>query len=130
MDNKRPRCLNACIIILIFNAVITETHNLLIFLKIIPIHSAFLQVVEFSVADTLVTAIPSFLAAYGLWCLKKWGWIAAMIGCGGYLHGMASLLTRAIATAQFNAMNIVSIYFIVFSFVLIGYLWQQKKVFI
>jgi uncharacterized membrane protein (DUF2068 family) len=129
MEIRRPRFLSVCTGVLVFNSLITEIHYLLILLKIIPIRGEYITVVEFAVADTLATAVPSFIGAYGLWRCKKWGWIATMIACGGYLHGMICLLTGAVSTGRFSAMNIVSVYFIVFSLFMIGYLWRQRELF-
>ena len=129
MNEKRPHLLTACIVLLVINAVITGVHYLLIYLKLIPIQGDLVRAMEFAAADTLVTTIPSFIGAYGLWHLKRWGWIVTMIASGGYLHGMLGLLTHSLMTSQYGAMNLISIYFILFSGVLIGYLWQQRKLF-
>jgi hypothetical protein len=129
MSKERPGILTLLIVLLTINALITGIHYILIFLKVIPIKGDIITVVEFTLADLVVAIIPSLIGAYGLWRLKTWGWVLAMILSGSYLHGMAVLLTRSVITSQYGFMNFVSIYFILFSVLLTIYLWQQRELF-
>jgi hypothetical protein len=115
--------------LLLVNSLVTEIHYALILFNIIPIRGAFERVWEFAIADTLATAIPSAIAAIGLLRLRTWGWIAALIACGGYLHGMASLLTNAATSGRITAMSFVSVYFIAFSLLTVAYLWRKRDLF-
>lgn len=116
-------------VLLVINAVITAIHYILIDIGKIPIKGDINVVMQFALADVIVTIIPSLVGAYGLWQLKKWGWMLAIIASGGYLHGMIALLTPSVVSVQYTIMNLVSIYFIIFSILLILYLWQQQKIF-
>jgi hypothetical protein len=125
--DKRPVVLTISLTLMVLNGLVTAIHYLLILLKVVVIHGEFVNVIDFAVADTIVTTVPSLLAAFGLWRYKRWAWIMAMVACGGYLHGMMSLLTQAVVTSRYSAMNFVSMYFTVFSLFLIVYLWRQKE---
>jgi protein-S-isoprenylcysteine O-methyltransferase Ste14 len=73
--------------------------------------------------------IPSLLGAFGLLRLKTWGWAAAILVCGGYLHGLIGLLTGAALTSGFNMMSMASVYIILFSIGFVIYLWRQRTMF-
>ncbi len=128
-QNRRPAVLSAFTVLLVLNATVTAVHYLLIFLRVIPIKGGIGTVVEFTFADAIVTVIPSFIAAYGLWRLRRWGLLLGVLLSGGYLHGMIALLARAVASSQYGVMNFVSIYFVLFSIILIVYLWNHQELF-
>lgn len=130
MVKKRPGVLTGFIVIMVINAVVTAIHYALIYQGVIPIKSLDMAgVVEFTYADIIATIIPSVVGAYGLWNLKKWGWALAMILSGGYLHGLIVLLTRSTVTSQFGMMNFVSIYILLFTMLMVAYLWQKRDLF-
>ncbi|HZD60206.1 MAG TPA: hypothetical protein VE439_07115 [Anaerolineae bacterium] len=130
MIKERPGLLNVFIIIMVFNALVTAIHYILIYQGVIQTKTLdMVGVVEFTYADIIANIIPSAIGAYGLWRLKVWGWALAMILSGGYMHGMIVLLTRAVATSQFGSMPFIAIYILMFSMLLITYLWQQRRLF-
>jgi uncharacterized membrane protein (DUF2068 family) len=76
----------------------------------------------------LVTVIPSLVAAVGLWHLKRWAWMLALIVSGVYFHGMVLLLGRSIK-GQLSSMSFISVYFIAFTALLVSYLWRMRHLF-
>lgn len=87
------------------------------------------RVKELAVADLVATVLPSAVGALGLWRLKAWGWVLAMLACGGYLHGLLVLLTCAALSSRFGPMSAVSVYLIAFSLIVVGYLWKHRRFF-
>ena len=129
MTTRRPGILTVLTILMAINAIIAGVHYALIYLDVIPIRGDVARVTEFALADTVVTIVPSLIAAYGLWQLRPWAWALTMMLSGGYLHGMVALLTEAAMASQFSAMSLVSVYFLLFSIVLLVCLWRQRRLF-
>jgi len=129
MTKERPGVMKAFIILMVINAIITSVHYILIYIGVIPIKGDMATVMEFALADAIVTVIPSVIGAYGLWQLKAWSLVPIMVLSGGYFHGMVVLLTQAVTKSKYGGMNFVSIYFIFFSILLIIYLWKKRELF-
>ncbi|MBI4734310.1 MAG: hypothetical protein HY779_05840 [Rubrobacteridae bacterium] len=128
---QRPRSLTVLTVVFLFNALLTAIHYALIFAGVIPVSDDMMTMVrEFTVADIVAVVIPSLVGAYGLLRFKAWGWAAAMLVCGGYLHGLVGLLTGAALTNELNMMSAVSVYIILFSVGFVAYLWRQRSRFV
>jgi len=87
-------------------------------------------VLEIATGDILVSVIPSFIAVYGLWQRRLWGWMMSFIVAGSYLHGQFVLRGRFYLNNQLDTMSFVSLYFIVFNLVMVYSLWVNKKMFL
>jgi len=97
---------------------------------VLPVKSMDIEsIADIAVADILVTVIPSLIAAYGLWGLKRWAWTLTMIISGGYFHGMVLLLARSLILGRYGSMTFVSVYVLVFTAALVLYLWKQRDLF-
>ena len=72
---------------------------------------------------------PIVVAAVGLWHLKMWAWMLALIVSGGYFHGMVLLLGRSVVKSQLSSMSFISVYFIAFTALLVSYLWRTRHLF-
>lgn len=114
---------------MVVNAIVAGVHYILIYVGVVSIKGEVATVTQSAFADLIVTIIPSIVGAYGLWQLKKWGWALCMVACGGYLPGMVALLTQAVAEARYGFMNLVSLYFLLSSVLLLIYLWQEREIF-
>ena len=125
----RDKLLSVVVIVLTANAAVTALHYILLFLDVIPIRGSEEAVVEFAVADGIGTILPSCLGAWGLWHLKAWGPVLALLAGGGYVHGMVVLLTRFATTGQGGAMPLVAVYFLAFRALLATVVWRRHHVF-
>ena len=83
----------------------------------------------YAIGDLPFVVVPSLVAAYGLWRLKKWGWMMALMIGAIYLHSMTVLIAEALIKDQRNPMFFVSIYFLVFAVGSIGYLIRSRSLF-
>ena len=128
-QRERPELLAILVAFLVINALVTGIHFQMIFMGVIPVKADIDSITEIALADILVTVIPSLIAAYGLWGLKRWAWMLTMIVSGGYFHGMILLLTRSVILGRYGSMTFVSLYFLLFTIVLVLYLWKERHIF-
>jgi hypothetical protein len=124
---RRPEILTILVVLLVLNAVVTGLHFILIFAGVLPADRSFAA--EVASADIPVTVIPSLVAAYGLWRRRTWSWPLTLIVSGGYVHGILLLLGRSVIREQYGSMSFVALYFIVFTAILVGYLWSHRELF-
>ena len=129
MGKQRPGLLTLFIVLAVIQAISGGLHYFLIFLGVIPVDVEITRVTEFAYPDIIVGVIPSLIGACGLWRLKLWGWMLTLVSSGGYLHGVIASLTYSIIKSEYRSMNLVSIYFILLSVLLISYLWQKRELF-
>jgi uncharacterized membrane protein (DUF2068 family) len=129
MSKERPGLLTLFAVLVFIQAISGGIHYILIYLGVIPADVDIARVTEFAFPDVIVGVIPSLIGTFGLWRLKLWGWMLTMISNGGYLHGVIASLTYSLIKSEYRSMNFVSIYFVLFSILLIIYLWQQRKIF-
>ena len=125
-----PAWLFIIITMLLINGLVTGLHFILIFLGVIPIKGNMGSVIEIALGDFIVSVIPSFAAAVGLWLRKTWGWVLSFVIAGSYLHGQFVLLGRFYMQGKLGSMSAVSVYFIVFNAMMIFWLWRHRAMFL
>ena len=106
IDRMRPGALSLLIAVLVVNALVTGVHFLLMFSGRMAPNVDLDFMTPIAIVDILVTVIPSLVAAVGLWHLKMWAWMLALIVSGGYFHGMVLLLGRSIK-GQLSSMSFI-----------------------
>lgn len=121
---KKPTLgLTVIIGLTVFNALATT----IMYLKLLrPSYNAVsfdpLTLKAYAVGDLPFVVLPSLVAAYGLWRLKKWGWVLALMISAIYLHSMTVLIAEALIKNSRGPMFFVSIYFLIFASASIAYL--------
>ncbi|MGQ0737124.1 MAG: hypothetical protein ACT4QD_26190 [Acidobacteriota bacterium] len=128
-ERMRPEGLTVLIAVLVINALVTGAHFLVMFMGGLSPNVDMDFMTPIAIADIVVTVIPSLVAAFGLWHLRRWGWILALIVSGGYFHGMVLLLARSVVKGQVSSMSFISVYFIAFTALLVSYLWRKRNLF-
>ena len=103
------------LIIFVLNAAVTIAHFVSMFSGDIITRNPLDVVLRIAVPDMAIAAIPSFLAAWGMWRLRRWGVWLALIVAGAYLHGQVQLLVMAFQGDLGWLMAAISMYFIAFS---------------
>ena len=117
----------AFLIFFVLNATITIAHFLAMFAGHIATRNPQDVVLRIAIPDIAIAAAPSFLAAWGLWKLRRWGIWLALVVAGAYFHGQVQLLVMAVQQDLGWSMAVVSIYFIAFSAFFSVYLWRRKE---
>lgn len=125
-EKDRPNTLLFIIGLILFNAIVTGLHFLLIILNVIPIRGELTALIEVASADILTCVLPSFAVVYGLWRQRAWGWGLAYLVAGGYIHGQLLLLSRFQLNNQLGTMALVSLLIIVFHIFMVFYLWRIR----
>lgn len=129
IERIRPEALTVLIAVLVINALVTGVHFVWMFSGRMAPNVDMDFMTPIAIADILVTVIPSLVAAFGLWHLKRWAWMLALVVSGGYFHGMVLLLGRSVVKGQVSSMSFVSVYFIGFTALLVSYLWRRRHLF-
>lgn len=81
----------------------------------------------YAIGDVPFVVLPSLIAAYGLWKLKRWGWIIALMIGAVYCHSMTVLISEALIKHDISPMFFVSLYFLIFAFGSITYLTITRE---
>jgi len=84
---------------------------------------------HFAVADILVNAPASILAAIGLWQMKRFGYVAAQFVAGFYIYASVEIFVMVIEQGGPLPVAIVvpQVLAIVVAIVLVGYLWPRLE---
>ena len=115
------------IILFVLNATVTIGHFISMFAGHMTTRNSLDVVLRIAIPDIAIAAIPSFLAAWGMWRLRRWGiWLAVFIA-GAYFHGQVQLLVMAFQKDLGVLMAAISVYFIAFSGFFSIYLWRRKE---
>ena len=126
-DTVRNGGFLALIIIFVLNATVTIAHFLSMFAGHMTTRNTLDVVMRIAIPDIAIAAIPSFIAAWGMWRLRRWGvWIALFVA-GAYFHGQVQLLVMAFQRDLGVTMAAISVYFIAFSGFFSIYLWRRKE---
>ncbi len=115
------------IILFSLNATVTIAHFLSMFGGLMSTRNALDVVLRIAIPDIAIAAIPSFLAAWGMWRLRRWGVWLALFVAGAYFHGQVQLLVMAFQRDLGVSMAAISVYFIAFSGFFSIYLWRRKE---
>ena len=116
--------------VFVLNAVITIAHFGLMFAGVIPTRNSLDVVLRIAIADTAIAAVPSLVAAWGLWNKRRWALWLALIVAGAYFHGPVELLAMAVQQRLGLSMALISLYFIGFSAFFSLYLWRRRSLFV
>ncbi len=117
----------ALIIFFVLNATVTIAHFLSMFAGHMTTRNTLDVVLRIAIPDIAIAAIPSLVAAGGMWRLRRWGvWIALFVA-GAYFHGQFQLLVMAFQRDLGVLMAAISVYFIAFSGFFSIYLWRRKE---
>ena len=116
--------------VFVLNAVITIAHFGLIFGGLIPTRNSLDVVLRIAIADIAIAAVPSLVAAWGLWNSRRWGLWLALIVTGAYFHGQIELMTMAVQQRLGLSMALISLYFVGFSAFFSLYLWRRRSFFV
>jgi len=86
----------------------------------------------FPMADILVNAPASIIAAVGLWKLKKYGYPASQFVAGFYVYASVIIITEAAQGGPPYPLEIVlpQIAAVVVAFILVFYLWRMRGLFL
>ena len=116
----------ALLMLFMLNATVTIAHFLAMFTGHMTTRNTLDVVLSIAIPDIAIAALPSFLAAWGMWRLRRWGIWLALIVAGAYFHGQVQLLVMAVYGDLGWLMAAISVYFIVFNGVFSIYLWRLK----
>ncbi len=116
----------AIIVLFVLNATVTIAHFLSMFAGHMTTRNTLDVVLSIAIPDIAIAALPSFLAAWGMWRLRRWGIWLALIVAGAYFHGQVQLLVMAVYGDLGWLMAAISVYFIAFNGVFSIYLWRLK----
>jgi hypothetical protein len=85
----------------------------------------------YPVADLLVNAPASLLAAVGLWRLRRYGFAAALFVAGFYLYASVEIFVHVIQDGRPYPLEIVlpQILAVAVALALLFYLWRQQDLF-
>ena len=126
-DTVRNGGFLALIIIFVLNATVTIAHFLSMFAGHMTTRNTLDVVMRIAIPDIAIAAIPSFLAAWGMWRLRRWGIWLALFVAGAYFHGQVQLLVMAFQGDLGVLMAAISVYFIAFSGFFSIYLWRRRE---
>ena len=118
---------HALIILFVLNATVTIAHFMSMFAGQMTTRNTMDVVLRIAIPDIAIAAIPSFLAAWGMWKLRRWGVWLALFVAGAYFHGQVQLLVMAYQSNLGATMAAISVYFIAFSAFFSIYLWRRKE---
>ena len=95
-DSVRSGMFLALLILFVLNATVTIAHFLAMFAGHMTTRNTLDVVLRIAIPDIAIAALPSFLAAWGMWRLRRWGVWIALIVAGAYFHeiGRASCRER------------------------------------
>ena len=85
----------AMLAVFVLNAAVTIVHFGGMFSGHITTRNPLDMVLRIAIPDIAIAAVPSFIAAYGLWKARRWGLWIALIVAGAYFHGQIELLIMA-----------------------------------
>ena len=85
----------------------------------------------FPVTDILVNAPASFIAAIGLWKLKKYGYVVSQFVAGFYIYASVEIFVHVIQAGPPYAMEIVApqVLAVLVAIGLVFYLWRIQTLF-
>ncbi len=86
---------------------------------------------RFPIADILVNAPASILAAVGLWKLRRYGYVAAQFVAGFYTYASVEIFVEVAQGGPPYALEIVvpQVLAVAVAFALVFYLWRVQDVF-
>ena len=86
---------------------------------------------RYPVADILINAPASLIAALGLWNLKRYGYIAAQFVAGFYMYASVEIFVQVIQGGPPYALEILipQILAVVVAIPLVLYLWKVQSMF-
>lgn len=117
----------AMLAVFVLNAAVTIVHFGGMFSGHITTRNPLDMVLRIAIPDIAIAAVPSFIAAYGLWKARRWGLWIALIVAGAYFHGQIELLIMAFQRSLGVAMTFVSVYFVAFNGFFSVYLWRRRE---
>lgn len=88
-------------------------------------------------ASEILTALTALVAAYGLYRMKRWGYVASLLVAGMWVYagvsGIGLVATKGLEfSSPIGAMSdlVVFILLLFFCCFLIGYLWRREDLFV
>lgn len=86
---------------------------------------------RFPIADILVNAPASILAAVGLWKLRRYGYVAAQFVAGFYTYASVEIFVEVVQGGPPYALEIVvpQVLAVAVAFALVFYLWRVQDAF-
>jgi len=86
---------------------------------------------SFPIADILINAPTSIIAAIGLWKLKRYGFVVSQFVAGFYIYASVEIFVKIFQGALPNLPEIIfpQILAVIVAFFLVFYLWRVKDLF-
>jgi hypothetical protein len=86
---------------------------------------------SFPIADILINAPASIIAAVGLWRMKRYGYLASQFVAGFYIYASVEIFVDlcqhgAASTAEYWAILIPQVFAVLVAGLLIAYLWTLQ----
>ncbi len=129
-NGVRTTGFSVLLVVFVVNATVTIAHFGMMFAGVITTRNPLDLVQRIAIPDIAIAALPSFVAAWGLWKCRRWGLWIALIVAGAYFHGQVELLVMAVQQRLGLSMGLVSLYFIGFSVFFSLYLWRRRDLFV
>lgn len=113
----------------VLNAVVTIVHFVPMLTGHMTTSNSHDVVLRIAIPDIAFAAVPSLVAAWGLWKSRRWGLWLALVAVGAYFHGQMQLLIMAYQGDLGWIMASISLYVIVFNALFALYFWSRRDAF-